>query len=89
MKFELIEERLKAMKGGDIHDMVDANRMSPVPDLVLPTKFKVPDFEKYDGTKCPSTHLSMFCQKITGYTKNEKLMIHCFQDNLIGSATRW
>ena len=27
LKFELIEERFMAMKGGDIHDMVDANRM--------------------------------------------------------------
>ena len=88
LKFELIEERLRVMEGGDMHDMVDANRMSLVPDLVLPPKFKVPDFEKYDGTKCPSTHLFMIYRKMIGYIKNEKLMIHCFQDSLTRSTTR-
>ena len=63
--------------------------MSLVPDLVLPPKFKVPIFDKYDGTKCPSAHLYMYCRKMTGYTNNDKLLIHCFQDSLTGSATRW
>ena len=49
----------------------------------------MPEFEKYDGIKCPSTHLFMFCRKMIGYTKNEKLLIHCFQDSLIRSATQW
>ena len=72
-KLELIEERLKAMKG-----MVHAYKMSLVPDLVLPPKFKVPTFDKYNGTKCPFAHLYMYCRKMTGYTSNNKLLIHCF-----------
>ena len=48
------------MEGEDIYGMVDVNRMCLVPDLVLPPKFKMPEFEKYNGTKCPSTHLFMF-----------------------------
>ena len=52
-KLELIEERLKAMEGFDVYGMVDAYKMSLIPDLVLPPKFKVPTFDKYDGTKCP------------------------------------
>ena len=46
---------MKAMEGFDVYGMVDASKMSLVPDLVLPPKFKVPTFDKYDGTKCPST----------------------------------
>ena len=88
-KLELIEERLKIMEGSDLHSLVDANKMSLVPDLILPTKFKVPTFDKYDGTKCPSSHLYMYCQKMTGHTSNDKLLIHCFQDSLTGSATKW
>ena len=61
LKFDLIEERLKTMEGKDMYGIVDVNRMSLVPDLVLPSKFKMPKFEKYNGTKCPSTHLFMFC----------------------------
>ena len=72
-----------------MYGIVDVNRMSLVSDLVLPPKFKMPGFEKYNGTKCPSAHLFMFCRKMAGYTKNKKLLIHCFQDSLTGSATHW
>ena len=77
------------MEGFDVYGLVDAHKMSLVPDLVLLPKFKVPIFDKYDGTKCPSVHLYMYCRKIMGYTSNAKLLIHCFQDSLNGSATRW
>ena len=60
-KLELIEKHLKAMEGSDVYGIVDARTMSLVPDLVLPPKFKVPTFDKYDGTKCPSAHLYMYC----------------------------
>ena len=62
-KLELIEERLKAMEGSDVYGLVDAYKMSLVPDLVLPTKSKVPTFDKYNGTKCPSAHLYMYCKR--------------------------
>ncbi|MCH86722.1 hypothetical protein A2U01_0007582 [Trifolium medium] len=37
----------------------DLANMCLVPDLVLPQKFKVPDFEKYKGLSCPKSHLYM------------------------------
>ena len=88
-KLKLIKERLKAMERFDVYGMVDAYKMSLVPDLVLPPKCKVPTFDKYDGTKCPSAHLYMYCRKMMRYTSNDKLLIHYFQDSLSGSATRW
>ena len=88
-KFELIEERLKAVEGSDVYGLVDTYKMCLVPDLVLQPKFKVPTFDKYDNTKCPSAHLYMYCRKMIGYTSNDKLLIHCFQDSLSGSAKRW
>ena len=63
--------------------------MSLVPDLVLPPKFKASNFDKYNGTKCPSAHLDMYCRKMTAYTSNDKLLIHYFQDSLSESVTRW
>ena len=77
------------MEGSDGYGMVDASKMSLVPDLVLPPKFKVPTFDKYDDAKYPSTHLYMYFRKMMGYTNNDKLLIHCFQDSLTGSVTRW
>ena len=77
------------MEGSDVYGLVDASKMSLVPDLVLPPKFKVPTFDKYDGTKCPFAHLYMYCRKMKRHTSNDKLLIHYFQDSLIGSVTRW
>ena len=88
-KLELIEKHLKIMEGSDIYNLVDANKMSLVFDSILPPKFKVPTFNKYNGTKCPSAHLYIYHRKMTGYINNEKLLIHYFQDNLTRSATRW
>ena len=88
-KLELIEERLRMVEGSDAYGLVDASKMSLVPNLVLPPKFKVPTFDKYDGTKYPSAHLYMYCRKMTGHTNNDKLLIHCFQDSLTRSATKW
>ena len=45
-KLELIKKRLKVVEGSDVYGMVDAYKMSLVPDLELPPKFKVPTFDK-------------------------------------------
>ena len=66
------------VEGSDVYSLVDASKMSLVPDLVLPPKFKIPTFDKYDGIKCPLTHLYMYFWKMTGHTNNDKLLIHCF-----------
>ena len=60
-KYELLEERMRAMEGIDIPGSVDATELSLVSGLVIPHKFKTPTFDKYDGTKCPTTHLTMYC----------------------------
>nr|XP_012466340.1 unnamed protein product [Gossypium raimondii] len=77
------------MENTDYHCGVDVKDLSLVPDLVLPPKFKMPEFEKYNGTSCPEAHITMFCRRMTGYVNNDQLLIHCFQDSLIGSAAKW
>ena len=77
-KLELIEERLRMVERSDVYSLVDASKMNLVLDLVLLPKFKVPTFDKYDGTKCLSAHLYMYCRKMIGHTSNDKLLIHCF-----------
>ena len=77
------------VEGSNEYNLVVANKMSLVLDLVLPPKFKVPTFDKYNGTKCPSAYLYMYYWKMTDHTSNDKLLIHCFQDSLTRSAIRW
>jgi len=49
----------------------------------------VSDFEKYKGTTCPKSHLTMYCRKMAAHAHNEKLLIHYFQDSLGGVALNW
>ncbi|KAK5804246.1 hypothetical protein PVK06_031895 [Gossypium arboreum] len=88
-RYRWLEEKLEAMENVDFCCGIDAKDLSLVPDLVLPPKFQTPEFEKYNGTSCPESHITMFCRRMTGYVNNGQLLIHCFQDSLIGSAAKW
>jgi len=60
-----------------------------VPDVVIPPKFKVPDFDRYKATTCLKNHLKMYCRKMGAHSKDEKLLMHFFQDSLAGVAVIW
>ncbi|KAK5793805.1 hypothetical protein PVK06_034963 [Gossypium arboreum] len=84
-----LEEKFKEMENTDYRGGIDTKELSLVPDLVLPPKFKTPKFEKYNGTSCPEAHITMFCRRMAGYVNNDQLLIHCFQESLVGAASRW
>jgi len=60
-----------------------------VSDVIIPSKFKVPDFDRYKGMTCPKNHLKMYCRKMGAYSRDEKLLMHFFQDSLAGAAVIW
>jgi len=78
-KLDHIEERLREIEGGGDHALADMAKLYLVPDVVIPPKFKVSDFDKYKGTTFPKNHLKMYCQKMRVYVKDEKLLMHFFQ----------
>ncbi|KAA3467005.1 RNA-directed DNA polymerase (Reverse transcriptase), Ribonuclease H-like protein [Gossypium australe] len=88
-RYKWLEEKLREMETADHRYGVNAKDLSLVSDLVLPPKFKIPDFEKYNGTSCPEAHNTMFYRWMAGHVNNDQLLIHCFQDSLVGSAARW
>ena len=85
----LLDKKLKEIE--DVNDLgsVDPRELSLVLDVVIPPKFKIPKFEKYDGTKCPKNHLATYCNKMAGYARNEDLLIHVFYDSLMGTTAQW
>ena len=87
--YELLEERLRAVEGINIPGGVDAAELSLVHGLVIPHKFKTLVFDKYNGTKCPTARLTLYCRKMSIHTDNDKLLIYCFQDSLMGIAAQW
>ncbi|XP_017609458.1 uncharacterized protein LOC108455412 [Gossypium arboreum] len=88
-RYKWLEEKFKALESDDYHCEMDARKLSPVPDLVLPPNFKMAEFEKYNGTSFPEAYIMMFCQRMTGHVNNDQLLIHCFQDSLARAAAKW
>jgi len=85
----MLEERLKAVEGAQHYRAMNAVDITLVPGIVIPPKFKVPDFEKYNGTRCPQEHLTSYVRKMAAYAHDDKLLIHFFQDSLSGAVLRW
>lgn len=60
-----------------------------VSGLVILAKFKTPDCDKYKGDTCPKSHLIMYYHKMVSHVKDDKLMIHYFQDSLSEALSKW
>ncbi|KAL0533815.1 hypothetical protein IC582_028086 [Cucumis melo] len=88
-KLDVLEERLRAIEETDVYGNIDATQLCLVPGLIIPAKFKVPEFDKYDGSTCPRSHLIMYYRKMATHINNDKLLVHCFQDSLTDPASRW
>jgi hypothetical protein len=88
-KWIALEKRIRAVEGNHLCDLVKAVNMCLVPNIVIPKKFRVPEFIKYTGTQCPITHLKAYCNKMAEVVDDDKLLIHFFQDSLSGAALTW
>ena len=88
-RFDHIEARLRALEGDRDYAFADMLELCLVPDLIIPLKFKVSNFDKYKGTTCPKNHLKMYCRKMGAYSRDEKLLMHFFQESLAGATITW
>ncbi|KAK2371753.1 hypothetical protein QL285_072966 [Trifolium repens] len=87
-KYNEMQREIRALRGKELFGQ-SAHELCLVPNVIIPHKFKVPDFEKYKGSTCPRAHLVMYARKMSTQTDNDKLLIHYFQDSLTGAALRW
>ncbi|KAK2448987.1 hypothetical protein QL285_008226 [Trifolium repens] len=87
-QFDKLQIEIKALRGKDLFGK-DAHDLCLVPNVKIPPKFKVPEFEKYKGNSCPQSHLVMYARKMSTQTDNHQLLIHYFQDSLTGAALKW
>jgi hypothetical protein len=79
MKDQFLELRkeLKTLRGKDLFGK-SVPELCLVPNVKIPVKFKVPDFEKYKGNSCPLSYLGMYASKMLTQTDNDQLLIHYF-----------
>jgi len=88
-RLSLLEERLRTIEGTDPFDPTGPADMCMVPGIIIPRKYKIPDFEKYTGVECPKTHLKAYCNKMADMIHNEPLLIHLFRESLAKHALTW
>ncbi|XP_058741175.1 uncharacterized protein LOC131613532 [Vicia villosa] len=87
-QFIEMQKEIKALRGKDLFGK-EVNDLCLVPNVRVPTKFRLPEFEKYKGNSCPHSQLIMYVRKISMHTKDQRLLIHYFQDSLSGAALKW
>ncbi|GAU51822.1 hypothetical protein TSUD_416070 [Trifolium subterraneum] len=87
-QFDKMQLEIKALRGKDLFGK-NAHDLCLVPNVRIPPKFKVPEFEKYKGNSCPQSHLVMYARKMSTQTDNYQLLVHYFQDSLTGAALKW
>jgi hypothetical protein len=51
-------------------------------NIMIPKKFKVHEFIKHSGTKCPIKHLQVYCNKMVEVAHYEKVFILFFYERL-------
>ncbi|GKV43065.1 hypothetical protein SLEP1_g50405 [Rubroshorea leprosula] len=85
-KVQLMEETLKSMQGVQTKKPVDISSLCFFPNIQLPHKFKLPEFDDYNSASHPYAHLTTYCRKMTRYANDEKLVIHYFQESLVVSC---
>ena len=64
---------------------LDFEELGLVSGVVIPQKFKVPTFSKYDGVSCPKLHLRSYVKKIQPHMADKNLWVHFFQESLSGT----
>jgi hypothetical protein len=87
-KYEEMQREMRALRGKEVFGK-SAYDLCLVPDVQIPHKFKVPDFEKYKGRSCPKDHLTMYVRKMSAYAKDDKVLIYFFEESLANPALKW
>ncbi|XP_060190465.1 uncharacterized protein LOC132619638 [Lycium barbarum] len=59
------------------------------PDIELPTGYKVPKFDMFDGKVNPRAHLRSYCDNLVGVGKDQAISMKLFIRCLMGEALDW
>ena len=86
---ETLAEKLRIIEGSSVHGSVDLDSLTNFPQVIMPPKFKAPEFVKYDGIGDPCTYLRKFSRKMAPYGDNHTLLCQIFPDSLTSPTATW
>ena len=61
---ETLTKKIHIIEGYSAQGNVNLDSLTNFLQVIMPPKFKTPEFVKYDGTGDPYAHLCMFCKKM-------------------------
>ena len=71
---ETLAKKLRIIKGSSVYGSVDLDNLTNFPQVIMPLKFKAPEFVRYDGTGDSYAHLRMFCKRMAPYGDNHPIL---------------
>ena len=80
---------MKNLQGLGGYKSVSYKDLCMFPGVNLPTGFKMPKFEKYDGHGDPVSHLRCYCNQLRSAGGKEELLMAYFGESLSGLASEW
>jgi len=87
-KYNEMQREMRTLRGKEIFGKTSYD-LCLVPNVQIPHKFKVPDFEKYKGNSCLEEHLTMYVKRMSAYAKDDQVLIFYFQESLASPASKW
>ena len=86
---EALAKKLRIIDGSNAHRSADLDSLTNFPQVIMPPKFKAPEFIKNNGTGDPYAHLRMFYKKMAPYGNNHPLLCQIFLDSLTDLTAIW
>ena len=86
-EFGEMKDQLKALQGSNNWSSLVLKELCLAPNVTLPKKFKMPDFDKYNGIGNPIYHLKSYCSKMFVWSQDENFLLLFFHESLKGP--RW
>ena len=86
---ETLAEKLRIIEGSSANGSVDLDSLTNFPQVIMPPKFKAPEFIKYDGIGDLCVHLHMFYRRMAPNGDNHPLLCQIFPNSLTGPVATW
>lgn len=65
-KLKSLKDALRGLRGLGTNQSVKYEELCAFPKVELPPGYKIPKFEKFDGSGNPFFHLKLYCEKLIG-----------------------